>query len=93
MQDLGHIFTNGQLAVLVAVLAAVLAWSLRSGFSRIIGSIDARFNALDLAISQIRDDYAPRAEVDAKFSGVHRRVDDLNRHLHRRWEDTTATEE
>jgi hypothetical protein len=87
--NLGVTFSNGQLAIIVLVLAGVLAWALRFGFSRLIHSIDDRFDKLEASIKEVRDEYAPRAVVDAKFDGVHGRMDDLHRLLHRRWDDAS----
>ncbi|MBS1765991.1 MAG: hypothetical protein JST05_01115 [Acidobacteria bacterium] len=91
-QALGVTFSNGQLAIIVLVLAGVLAWALRFGFSRLIHSIDDRFDKLEASIKTVREEYAPRAVVDAQFSGVHRRVDDLRRDLHRRRDDPSYEE-
>ncbi|HEU4951716.1 MAG TPA: hypothetical protein VFT46_07175 [Holophagaceae bacterium] len=80
-------FSNGQVVgLLLAALGgafSIAGW----GVMRLIRTIDSRFDELKNDLKDIRSEYAPRAEMDAKFDGVHGRVDDLHRLLRRRWDD------
>ena len=75
--NLALTFNAAQLALVVLVLAFALAATLRFGFTRLIKSMDEQFEALRSDIDSIRQFHPTREEVDGKFSGVNRRIDDL----------------
>lgn len=86
MSDSLIAFSPAQLAIIVVVLAAALVWAVKFGFTRLIASmdekfqkIDERFDKLDDTIDGIREGHPTRPEVHAALEGVHRRIDDFHK--------------